>query len=258
MLEYSMTQTQRGSSRRGSTNSMKLIAKENLKAMGGPVVDRQSRSARQPVQLMRSQQDPEEEYDTESDPNLRTNIHRRRPMIEQQEPETNPGRSKRARSAPRGQSGGHRLVWLGGTALVLIALYCLVGTIGAAFWVSHCTDPAGNFGSLHGEAISADFAENQATPVTVVGTIIHDQVLVTVINGNNSKLYTGPNLALNGFPDPDSANVELQSGNFGGNHLDLKVTILSDQFPTPFSRFSVVEFLYGNGDGTFKAAQPQQ
>ena len=163
-------------------------------------------------------------------------------------PAVKPAHAKRPRSGKR--------PWLAVsiiTAGLFFALW-LLGTAGASIFVTHLSDP-GHFGVLHGEAITANFVESQTTPVTVIGTIIHDQVKVIVINGNNSKLYTGPDLSANGFPDPDAANVQLQAGSFVGGHLDLKVTIQSDQFPTPFSRFSVVTYLYGNGDGTFKAVQ---
>lgn len=253
MVSYDEVRTSRGSARRGTTPSVKLQAKTIIEAMGGPIAQRRShpqgpyptakpvRETHPPRQAAYQQQ----EYYTDED-----EVVQQHPLLRQP---SHRGGKRRGRGSFR----LHPLVWWAAGIVLVFALgRQITGTAGASWWVSHVSDPS-TFGELHGQTISANFVESQEQPVTVVGTIIHCSVQILVLNGSNSRFYTGPNLSTNDFPDPDEANVELQAGYFGGGHLDLQITILSDQFPTPYSRFSIVLYLYGDGLGNFKSPQQQ-
>jgi hypothetical protein len=84
------------------------------------------------------------------------------------------------------------------------------------------------------------------------------RVLVMVVHAGDptkAQMFPGPDLNKGNFPDPTNANVEIHTGVFDdtGNQ-DIKVTVLSTIFDSPFHRYSQTYILYGDGKGNFKQA----
>lgn len=158
----------------------------------------------------------------------------------------------------------HPLVWIGLTLLILWFVW-IIGTTGAGWWTAHISDPP-QFGPLHGTSVTGVFGggDSQAQPSRLFGWNDNGHVRIIFFHADDpskAQILTGPNLTLQGFPDPTGAQIQLQTGDFpdatgsrDGN-LDLRVTILSTVFDFPFHRYQQYYIMYGDGQGNLKTPQ---
>jgi hypothetical protein len=168
------------------------------------------------------------------------------------------------RKPQRPRFHGHPLFWIGLT-LICVWLLWTASTNGVAFVVTHAYDP-GTYGPTHGNVITGIFGggDSQAAPSKLIGLNDGGHTEIIYIHADNpakSQIISGPDLIASNFPDPQVAEVQLETGDFNHDgHLDVKATILSDVYDWPFHRFqSQSYYLYGDGKGNLKPLpQPQQ
>jgi hypothetical protein len=107
--------------------------------------------------------------------------------------------------------------------------------------------------------------DSKAQPSQLIGWNDNGHVRIIFVHADeeaHTQILTGPNLVALDFPDPQGAEVDLQTGNFpdaNGNRdrfLDLRISVLSSTFDFPLHRYQQVYTLYGDGLGHLSPEPP--
>jgi hypothetical protein len=170
------------------------------------------------------------------------------------------GGNRKSQQPPRPRRRWHPLVWVGVTLLGVLLLWQAT-TSGASLLATHLSDP-GTYGETGGNSIFAVLGggDSSTSPTKILALNNDGRVELLIIVANDpakAHLWTGPDLATLGFPDPQQAVVNVQAGDFQhSGKTDLQVTVYADQFDRPLHRINVVFYLYNDGQGHFTPQQP--
>jgi hypothetical protein len=154
----------------------------------------------------------------------------------------------------------HPLIWIGGT-LALLTLGWLATTSGAAWYETTFRDP-GTYGPMHGNMALGVFGKGDSadTPSKLIAMNNDGHIQVIKLTGNDpdkASIIIGPDLRAIGFPNPTSAEVQIEVGNVDqDHHADLIITMYANVYDLPLHRYRAQYVLYGDGKGGLKPRVP--
>lgn len=138
---------------------------------------------------------------------------------------------------------------------IMVFLIWLVGLVIAPFLVTHVSDPL-TYGSLRGQIKYSVLASGEK-PSKIISSNCTGKILIVIVREDDASRTTtiaGPDLSKVNFPDPTGANTEIYTGDYNSDgHIDIRITIVSTFFDSPFHRFTKDYDFYNDGNGNFKA-----